>query len=339
MIALFLVIVRRVLLMAPVLLGLLVLTFLLVRIVPADPAASLAGENATVEQIEKIRKQYGFDRPLYEQFLIYLRQVVRGDLGTSFYTMRPVAGDMLRRLPATLELAFVSLFLATAIGIPLGVLAAVHHNRLLDHLLRVMSVGGLAVPVFWFALMLQLLFSMTLGILPLRGRLGMFVHPPPNITGSYLVDALLTGKFHTFADAALHITLPAITLAAGAIASIVRFTRGGVLETLQKDFVTYETAAGYPRSILIGVYVLRNSLVATITQIGLLFGGVIAGSVVIEAIFDWPGIGTYVVRSIFISDYKATLAATLLVGVIYGIVNMTVDLIHGLIDPRVAEQM
>ncbi len=332
-------IVRRILLVIPALFGLLVLTFVLVRVVPNDPSSALAGENATPEQVARIRAQYGFDKPLVVQFLIYLRQVAEGDLGASVYTSRPVVLDIGLRLPATLELVFASLVLAAGIGIPLGVLAAVWHNSALDHLLRFFTVGGLALASFWLAIMFQLLFSMELDWLPLRGRLGIVTDLPPDYTGFYLLDSLLGGRLDIFWDALRHITLPAITLSLGAMATITRFTRSGMLDTLQRDFVLYEKAVGYPRWLIIGVYALRNSLVATITQIGLLFGALIGGAVVVEAIFDWPGIGSYLVQAIFTSDYKAILAVTLLIGIVYAVVNILVDLVHGLIDPRVAEQL
>jgi peptide/nickel transport system permease protein len=330
---------RRVLLVLPVLFGLLVLTFILVRVVPNDPSAALAGQNATPEQIAEIRTKYGFDQPLIVQFGIYLRQVAQGDLGTSMQSGRPVARDILQRLPATLELTFAALLLGAGLGIPLGVVAAVRHNTWLDHGLRFFTVGGVAIASFWFAIMLQLLFSMQLDLLPLRGRLGTALTAPPPITGFLLIDSLVTGDFAVFRDALRHLVLPALTLSLGAMATITRFTRSGVLETLQKEYVTYEIAAGYPRALLVAVYVLRNSLVATITQIGLLFGALLAGAVVVESIFDWPGIGSYAVNAIFTSDYKAILAVTLLVGVVYSIVNILVDLIHGLIDPRVAAEL
>jgi peptide/nickel transport system permease protein len=332
-------VVRRVLLVAPVLFGLLVLTFVLVRVVPNDPSATLAGQNATPAQIAEIRVKYGFDRPLVVQFFIYLGQVLRGDFGTSLHSGRPVAHDIGQRLPATLELTFVALLLGAGLGIPLGVLAAVRHGTAIDHALRFFTVGGVAIASFWLAIMLQLLFSMELDLLPLRGRIGNAVDPPPFVTGFYLVDSLVTGRLRAFGSAASHIALPAVTLSFGALATITRFTRSGVLETLQKDYVLYETAVGYPRWRLISRYVLRNSLVATITQIGLLFGTLLAGAVVVEAIYDWPGIGSYAVLAIFTSDYKAILAVTLLVGVVYAGVNILVDLVLGLIDSRVAEQL
>ena len=331
--------VRRVLLVLPVLFGLLVLTFILVRIVPNDPSAALAGQNATPGQIAEIRAKYGFDRPLIIQFFVYLKQVAQGDFGDSIQSGRPVVTDIGQRLPATLELTFAALGLGVFLGVPLGTLAAVRHNKMLDHVLRFFTVGGIAIASFWLAIMLQLLFAMQLDVLPLRGRLSAIMDAPPTITGLYLFDSLVTGRFDIFWNALRHLTLPAITLSLGSLATITRFTRSGVLETLQKEYVQYETAVGYPRWLLVSVYVLRNSVVATVTQIGLLFGALLAGSIVVEAIYDWPGIGSYAVLAIFTSDYKAILAMTLLVGVIYAAVNILVDVIHGVIDPRVAEQM
>lgn len=331
--------VRRVLLVLPVLFGLLVLTFILVRIVPNDPSAALAGQNATPRQIAEIRAKYGFDQPLIIQFFVYLKQVAQGDFGASIQSGRPVVTDIGQRLPATLELTFAALGLGVFLGVPLGTLAAVRHNKVLDHVLRFFTVGGIAIASFWLAIMLQLLFAMQLDVLPLRGRLSAIMDAPPAITGLYLFDSLVTGRFDIFWNALRHLTLPAITLSFGSLATITRFTRSGVLETLQKEYVQYETAVGYPRWLLVSVYVLRNSVGATVTQIGLLFGALLAGSIVVEAIYDWPGIGSYAVLAIFTSDYKAILAMTLLVGVIYAAVNILVDVIHGVIDPRVGEQM
>ncbi|HZT47435.1 MAG TPA: ABC transporter permease [Hyphomicrobiaceae bacterium] len=329
---------RRLLLVIPSLAGLLVLTFFLIRVVPADPAAALAGENATPAQIAEIRRQYGLDRPLYVQFAVYLGQVARLDFGESAYSRRPVALDIRQRLPATMELTITALLLATALGIPLGTIAAVYHNRWPDTVLRSLSVGGIAIAAFWFAIELQLLFAMELDLLPLRGRLSAGLAAPPALTGFLLVDSLLAGRLDAFADGLRHLVLPAVTLSLGGLATIVRFTRAGVLETLQKDFVTYERAQGFPQRALIWKFVLRNSVVAAITQIGLLFGGLIAGAVVVETIFDWPGIGFYTVQAILTADYKVMLAVTLLIGVIYALVNILVDVVHGLIDPRLRER-
>jgi peptide/nickel transport system permease protein len=311
----------------------------LIRIVPADPAAALAGDNATAQQIENIRHQYGFDRPILEQLVLYLGQVLRFNFGESQYSHRPVGMDIRQRLPATLELTAAALLIATGLGIPLGVIAGVYHNRWPDFLLRVISITGVAVAAFWFAIMLQLLFAMQLEWLPLRGRLGDGIVPPPDLTGSLILDSLLAGRWDALWDALRHLVLPAVTLSLGGLATITRFTRAGVLETMQKDFVLYERAVGYPRRRLIWIYVLRNSVTAAVTQIGLLFGALIAGAVVVEAIFDWPGIGNYAVLAILTADYKVMLAVTLRIGVIYTVVNILTGLVHGLLDPRLWEQL
>lgn len=331
--------IRRLLLVIPVLFGLLLLTFVMLHMVPADPAATLAGENATAAQIAQIRERYGFDQPFHVQFLLYARQVLTGDFGVSVYSNRPVSADIVLRLPATLELTFAALFLAAFGGILVGTLAAVWHNSPFDHVVRIVSVGGLALASFWVAIMLQLVFAMDLGWLPLRGRLPAGVPAPPFVTGMNLIDSLLAGRFDAFLATLRHLALPAATLALGGFATIVRFTRSAIIETMQKDFVAYERAVGYSGARIVFPYVLRNSLVSPITQVGLLFGGLISGAVVVEAIFDWPGLGSYLVQAIFTSDYKVILAVTLVVGVIYAIVNILVDLIHGIIDPRVADDM
>jgi peptide/nickel transport system permease protein len=330
---------RRALLAIPSLFGLLVLTFFLVRVVPADPAAALAGENATPAQVAEIRHQYGFDRPLYEQFFVYLKQAAQLDFGESAYSHRPVALDIGQRLPATMELTIVALVLGAGLGIPLGTIAAVYHNRWPDLALRVLSVAGVAIAAFWFAIELQLLFSMTLDWLPLRGRLSPDLIAPPVTTGFLLIDSLLAGRLDVFGDAVRHLVLPAVTLSLGALATIARFTRAGVLDTLQRDFVTYARAQGIPGRPLIWKFVLKNSVMAALTQIGLLFGGLIAGAVVVETIFDWPGIGFFTVQAILTADYKVMLAVTLVIGVIYAAVNILVDLVLGLIDPRLREQL
>lgn len=271
--------------------------------------------------------------------MLYIGQVLRFNFGESQYSHRPVGLDIQQRLPATLELTFAALLIAIGVGIPLGVIAGVNHNRWPDFALRLFSITGVAVAAFWFAIMLQLLFSMQLDWLPLRGRTGSGMVLPPEITGSLLIDSLIARRFDAFGDALGHLIMPAITLSLGALATIARFTRAGVLETMQKDFVLYERAVGYPRRRLIWIYVLRNSVIAAVTQIGLLFGALIAGAVVVESIFDWPGIGNYAVQAILTADSKVMLAVTLLIGVVYTIVNILTDLVHGLLDPRLWEQL
>ena len=331
--------IRRLALTIPVLFGLLVLTFVMVRIVPADPVAAVAGEQATREQLNALRRNYGFDRPLTEQFVVHLRQIARGDLGVSIFSNRPVAQEIFSRLPATVELTLFALLLSIVIGIPLGVLAAAHHNRLIDQFIRVFTVGGLAIASFWFAIMLQLTFSMALDLMPVHQRLSSGTAVPPLLTGLFLVDSLLAGSLDAFLDALWHITLPGATLAFAAMATITRFTRSGVLETLQTDYVTYQTAVGFPRYVLLFKYVLRNSIVTTVTQIGLLFGSMLSSAVVVEAIFDWPGLGSYAVNAIVTSDYQAIIAVVLVIGVAYAFINIAVDVIHAWMDPRTREEL
>jgi peptide/nickel transport system permease protein len=286
-----------------------------------------------------VRKAYGFDEPLWKQFVIYVGQAGSGDLGNSIISNRPVVRDIAERLPATIELTFVSLIFAACVGIPLGTMAAVWHNSLFDHAMRVVTVAGLAIASFWFAIILQTIFSMELDWLPLRGRFPVGLPPPTHLTGLYLIDSLLTLRFDLFGQACTHILMPALTLSLGGLASISRFTRAGVLETMQKEFVHYAEAAGYTRRRIIWVYVLRNSVVGATTQIGLLFGGLISSAVAVESIFDWPGVGSYAVNAILTSDYKAVLAVTLVVGLIYSIVNILVDVVHAWLDPRVVEKL
>ncbi len=329
---------RRCALAVPSLIGLLILTFVLIRVVPSDPAAELAGDAATPEQIAQLRHEYGLDRPIWVQFFVYAGKAVRLDFGESAFSHRAVALDIEQRLPATLELTLAAMAISIFLGMPLGVFAALRHNQWPDFLLRIVSVLGVAVAAFWVAIMLQLLFAMKLGWLPLRGELSVGIPPPARITGFLLLDSLLDGRFDAFSNGLAHLVLPAVTLALGGLGSIVRFTRAGVLDTLQQDFVTYERAMGYRRTRLIWRYVLRNSVTATITQIGLLFGALIAGGVVVEAIYDWPGIGSYTVNAILTGDHQVMLAVTLLIGVVYAVVNILTDLVHGLIDPRLMDQ-
>jgi peptide/nickel transport system permease protein len=264
--------------------------------------------------------------------LDYYGQLARGDLGTSLFTTRADWDDLSARLPATMELTIAAMILAVALGIPLGVVAALYRNRPTDHALRVVSVAGLALASFWLALMLQLFFAMDLRWLPLQARITGF--PPPPITGFYVIDAVLEGNFKRLGDVFAHLILPAVTLAIPALATVVRFTRAGVLETLQRPFVTYQRAMGIPAGLIVWKYVLRNSLVSTVTQIGLLFGILLAGAVVIETVFQWPGIGAYAFEAILHSDYAAVMGFTVYAGVVFGIVNLIVDILHAVLDPR-----
>lgn len=323
---------NRFLWFVPTLLGLMAITFVISHIIPADPVAAAAGENATAEQIAALRAKYGLDQPVHVQFYRYVLSVLQGDFGVSLYTQRPIVEDLTTRLPATLELTFVAVLVSAALGVPLGVLSAINRNSLLDHVLRVVTVSGLAIAAFWLAILFQLLFAMELGWTPLQGRVDGW--GPDAVTGVFLIDSLIMGDMEIFRDVVAHMLLPAATLAFPAMATIVRFTRAGVLEAINSNYVMYEQAMGFPRRIIVWKYVLRNALIGTVTQIGLIFGILIANGVVVEAVFDWPGLGSYAVSSILQSDYNGIMAFTIISGVIFIVVNLLVDVTHGLIDPR-----
>ena len=324
--------VNRLVWFVPTLLGLLVITFTISHIIPADPIAFIAGDNATAEQIAALKAKFGVDKPVPVQLWNYILGVAQGDFGISLYTQRPIAEDLIARLPATLELAFVAVILSGVIGIPLGVLAAVRRNSWLDHALRVFTVSGLAIAAFWFAILLQLLFAMKLGWTPLQGRVDGW--GPDPVTGFYIVDSVLAGDLGTLADVIGHMVLPAVTLSFPAMATIMRFTRAGVLDAINSNYVDYQLAMGVPRRVVVWRYVLRNALIGTVTQVGLVFGNLIANAVVVEAVFDWPGLGLYAVNSILQSDYNGIMGFTLIMGTVFIIVNLLVDISHGLIDPR-----
>ena len=323
---------NRMIWFVPTLFGLLALVFTISHIIPADPVAFLAGDNATNEQIAELRAQYGFDKPLYIQFFNYVIGTFQGDLGISLYTQRPITDDLLGRLPATLELTFVSVFVSAILGVPLGVIAAVYRNSVADHILRLITVSGLAIASFWLAILFQLFFAMELQWTPLQGRIDGW--GPDHITGFFLLDSLLTQDWEVFGSAFSHLVLPVTTLAFPAMATIVRFTRAGVLDAINSNYVLYEQAMGFPQRIIIWKYVLRNALIGTVTQIGLIFGLLLAGTVVVEAVFDWPGLGLYAVQSILNSDYNAIMGFTLITGSMFILINLLVDVLQCVIDPR-----
>jgi ABC-type dipeptide/oligopeptide/nickel transport system permease component len=323
---------RRCFWMPPTLFGLLLIVFAVSHVIPSDPARIMAGENATADQVAKIRHQYGLDQTLPMQFLHYVEDVLKGDMGTSLFTQRPVAEDLIARLPATMELALYAMALAVLAGVPLGVVAALHRNTLFDHVVRLITVAGLAMAAFWLAILLQLLFSMRLGLTPVQGRIDGW--GPDPITGFFTIDAVLRGDWQTLFDAVRHLVLPTLTLALPAIATIVRFTRAGMINVMSSNFVFYQVAMGIPKYRIVWKYLLRAALIGTLTQIGLIFGNLIAGAVVVETVFDWPGLGSFAVNSILHSDYNAVMSFTVFAGVIFILTNLAVDIAQTLLDPR-----
>jgi len=315
--------------------GLTVVVFTVARVTPGDPARLAAGPDASVEQIELITREFGLDRPLPEQYLLYMKGLARGDFGRSIRTRRDVWSDVKAFLPATLELVFFAMGLAAVLGVVFGVLAAVYRDTWVDHLLRLVSIGGVAVPMFWLALMLQLLFCLKLNLVPSGGRIALTMSPPATLTGFYLVDALLTGNWPVFASAVSHLFLPALVLSSPSLAAVTRMMRADMLDTISKEYVVNARACGLPERFIVAKYVLKNALIPTLTLIGLRYGWMLGGTVLVETVFDWPGIGQYAVQSSVSADFMPVMAVTLVIGLNFALANLVVDLLYGVLDPRV----
>ena len=326
----------RVLLVLPTLLGVTLITFALTYLLPGNPALVKAGPLATPEHIAEMERRMGLDRPVPVQYWRYLRGVLRGDFGESATTGRPVLDDFLQRVPATLELTLASMVIAIGIGIPLGVLAAVRRDGPLDHASRLLGVGGVAMPTFWTGLLAVYLFFYQLGVAPPPlGRLSPGVTAPTTITGLYTVDAILTGNGRPLASALHQLMLPALTLGFSVMAPVTRMVRATMLEILESDYIKAAWAAGLPRRTIVYGDALRNCMIPVITLIGVVFGFLMAGNVVVEIVFAWPGIGNYAVTSLLTKDAAPIQGFVFFVAVVYVLINFTVDLIYGVVDPRI----
>lgn len=325
--------VKRIVYIIPILMGLIIIGFFLFYLIPADPVRLIAGPYATADQIEMVKQQYGLDQPLYVRFFRYLIRFFHGDLGKSIYTHRPVMQELASRSPATLELGAVSLSGAILFGILVGIFVALQRNSWVDHLFRAITIAGLAVATFWLAIMLQLYFGFNFDLFPIGGRITPGLEPKL-ITGFYLLDSLLTLNIKAFFDSLAHLVLPAITLALPCFATIVRFVRGGVLDALQSDYVLYERAMGLSQRTLVYKYVLRNAITVPIVQIGLLIGYTIAGTIVVEKVFAWPGVGNFAATSIVMFDYNAILGVTIFSGIAFCLGTLFADVLLALVDPR-----
>jgi peptide/nickel transport system permease protein len=315
--------------------GLLCLTFVISHVVPGDPARLAAGPDANAAMVETIRTKYGLDRPLAAQFARYVRGLAVGDFGGSLRSRNAVRDDLARYFPNTFELVALALLLAVAVGLPLGMLSAVYKDTWIDHGARVVSVSGVALPAFWLGLMLQLVIALWLGWLPLGGRLGLTATSPAPITHLLLVDAVLRGEWRTFADALRHAVLPVVTLCVPALASIMRVNRAEMLETLQQDYITTARAQGFPDFRVVTRYALRNAMIPTLAMIGLRYGWMLGGTILVETVFDWPGIGLYAVNAAVSSDFQPIMGVTLLIGLNFMLANLLVDLAYGWLDPRI----
>jgi ABC-type dipeptide/oligopeptide/nickel transport system permease component len=327
---------KRLVTVIPTLIGVVIVTFLLTRVLPGDPAVYFAGPAATPQSIAEIRKSLGLDRPLPDQFAHYVSDLAHGNFGNSLSTGRPVATEISSRLPASAELTLSGLFLAIVIAVPLGILAAVKQGSLIDHLCRIVATAGVSLPVFFTGLLLVYIFYFKLGWSPAPiGRLDAFATSPPNITGFYLLDSLLTGDFETFRSAFGQLILPASTLAVFSLAPITRMTRASMLAVLSSEFIRTARAAGLNGRTVILTYAFRNAMLPVVTTLGMVFSFLLGANVLVEKVFAWPGIGSYAVEALLQSDFAPVQGFVLTMAVLYVALNLLIDVLYGVIDPRV----
>lgn len=328
---------RRLLAALPNLAGVIVITFVLTRALPGDPAAYFAGGAATQEAVNQVRQQLGLDRPLPEQFLRYVGALIRGDFGTSLTTGQPVLQELLARLPASIELVLLALTLACTMALPLGVMAATRPGSWIDQLCRVVTTAGVSLPTFFTGLVLSYVFYFLLGWAPAPlGRLDPVYSPPPQISGLYLVDALLVGDLALWWACFKQLVLPTVTMALFVLAPIARMTRASMLQVLSSDFIRTARASGLSATTVRVRYGLRNALLPVVTTLGMVFGFMLGSSVIIEKVFGWPGVGSYAIDALTASDYAPVQGFVLAMGVLFVLLNLAVDLLYTLIDPRVS---
>lgn len=325
---------RRVFASLLVILGVVTITFVVSRLVPSDPASLYAGARARPEQVEQVRADLGLDAPVLSQYVDYLGDLARGELGISFATKRPIAEDLQRFLPATLELALSATALSLLLGVPAGVMAAARHRRLGDTGIRLLAVIGVSVPVFWSALILQLIFAAELGWLPLAGRTEAtttFAQP----TGFFAIDSLVAGNWSGFVDVLRHLVMPVLVMAAFPLGLTIRLVRGSMLEVLGSDYVEAARVARVPRRTVLWRLALKNALLPALTVLGLTFAYSVSSAFLVEAVFGWPGLGKYLTDAIVRVDFPVITAAALAITVIYVLVNLALDLLQARLDPRV----
>jgi dipeptide transport system permease protein len=329
---------RRLLLIIPTFIGIVALTFFLIRLAPGDPILLISGEHGiSAERYAELQQQFGFDRPIFIQFLDYLWQVLNGNLGQSVVTQTPVLEEFSVLFPATLELALLAMTLAILLAIPAGVFAAVKRNTIVDHAITTISLVGYSMPIFWWALLLILFFSVNLGWMPVAGRIN-FIYDIESITGFMLIDTLLANDRDAFIDALHHLVLPAIVLATIPLAVITRMTRSSMLEVLKQDYIRTARAKGVSEFSVIFKHALRNALIPVITVIGLQTSILMTGAILTETIFSWPGIGKWLLEAVYRRDYPVVQGGVLLIAGLVILVNAVVDMLYLLINPRLRQQ-
>ena len=327
---------RRLAQALPSVFGVIVISFVLTRALPGDPAVYFAGDMADKESIEQVRQSLGLDKSWIEQFTIYVRNLINGDWGTSLSTGRPVTEELLTRLPASLELTLIGLGLAILVAIPLGVLAATRPNSWVDHLCRVMVTAGVSLPTFFTGLFLVYIFYYLLGWSPSPlGRLSIVYLSPPHVTGFYTIDSLLAGDRETFVASIAQLILPAATLGLFALAPIARMTRAAMLGALASDFIRTARANGLSNRVILVTYAFRNAALPVLTTLGMVFSFLLGANVLVEKVFSWPGIGSFAIQALVASDYAAVQGFVLAMALLFVCVNLFIDVLLTMVDPRV----
>jgi len=306
----------------------------MVHLTPGDPAAAILGDKANKQSVADLRAQMGLDKPLYEQYFIYIKNLAHGDFGRSANSDEPVINEFLDRFPATIELSLVAMFFAVFLGIGAGIISAVKRYSIFDYGSMLGALAGVSMPVFWLGLVLIYFFSVRLGWLPVSGRLG-YEYDIDHITGLYLIDSLLTNNIPAFWDALKHLILPAIALGTIPMAIIARMTRSSMIEVMKEEYIKTARAKGCSRFQVIFIHALRNAMMPVITIIGLMLGSLFAGAILTETTFSWPGIGKWLVNAVYQRDFPVIQSTTLIIAIIFIIVNLTVDLLYALINPKI----
>jgi len=328
---------KRLLMLIPVLLGASILVFSLIHLAPGDPARTIAGEHASIQTIERIQEKYGLNKPLPTQYWIWLKQALQGDFGRSIVSNEFVSREIWDRFPNTVELTVLAMFIAVAVGVFAGIISASRQYSFLDYSVMGVALFGVSMPVFWLGIMLMMIFGVYLRWLPIGGRISIMV-PFTRITGFYLLDSIIAGNWEAFLSSLRHLILPAIALGTIPMATIARVTRSSMLEVLRQDYIRTERAKGLSERMVIYKHAVRNALIPVVTVIGLNFGLLLAGAILTETVFSWPGLGRYVVKAVQMRDYPAVQGCVLFFAFIFVIVNLITDLIYVYIDPRIKYQ-
>jgi peptide/nickel transport system permease protein len=327
--------VRRLLLTGLSIAGVLVLTFFLSHVIPGDPVAAVLGPQAPQSVVEDMRRRWGLDRPIHEQFLRYLNRLARADLGRSLATHRDVIQDLREFFPATIELATTAIVIGAVAGLAIGIVSAVARGSWLDHGTRVLSLIGLSMPVFWLGLIALLLLYSRWGLVPGPGQMDVFLSRPPRITGMVIPDALLAGDVGAFRNALGHLVLPALVLGSHALVGIARITRASMLEVLGQEYVKVARAKGLTQRAVVMRHALKNALLPIVTVIGIYYGGLLEGAVLTETVFAWPGLGRYATSAILSQDFAAIMGVTILIALVFSLANLIVDVMYAVLNPKI----